>query len=98
VVWFTHDLDGRALWLSGATVEQGGKASLDLYRTSGTRFGNDFNARDLQVNRVGQMHIDFQGCDTANARFEFDDRRYVMPNVQLLRLTKPDVVGACVAP
>lgn len=98
VVWFTYDLDGSALWLTGTAVEQGGRVDLTLYRTGGTRFGADFDASAVTTSVFGQAQLDFSDCEHARFQFTANDARYDVLELDLVRLTRPDIVAACVPP
>ena len=99
VVWFTYDLDGQALWLTGTAIEQDGRVDLTLYRTGGTRFGADFDAGDVTMSVFGQLRFDFSDCGHAHLEFAADDARYGAFDRDLVRLTRPDVVSAeCASP
>ncbi len=99
LVWFTYDLDGKPLWLSGAAVEQNGRLRLTLYRTAGGRFGNAFDPAAVSAAPFGEVDIAFDGCERATLEFSASDSRYSGVVFNLQRLTKPDVVTAdCAAP
>lgn len=99
LVWFTYDLDGQPMWLSGAAVEQGGRLKITLYRTSGGRFGNAFDPAAINVAPLGEVDITFAGCERAALQFTASSAGYGHVNFNLQRLTKPDVVDAgCAAP
>lgn len=93
VVWFTYDLDGSALWLTGTAVESGGGFDVELYRTSGTRFGDGFVAADVQRLRFGRLRFTFEGCDRASVGFTPETPGYDALDLQLVRLTRPDIVS-----
>ena len=40
--WFTHDLQGKPMWVVGSGPVEGDKALVDAYVTSGGAFTNDF--------------------------------------------------------
>ncbi len=99
LVWFTYDLDGKPLWLSGGGVEQNGRLQLTLYRTYGGRFGNAFDAAAITAAAFGVVDIAFDGCERATLQFTASDPRYSGVVFNLMRLTKPDVVDAdCAVP
>ena len=98
VVWFTYDHEGRALWLVGAAVENDGVLSVELYRTSGTRFGDAFDATQVQRRYFGILTFTFDGCDRATAQFSSADPIDNDLELDLVRLTKPDVVFQPCAP
>ncbi|MBK6726327.1 MAG: hypothetical protein IPG63_03555 [Xanthomonadales bacterium] len=99
IAWFSYDLDGSALWLTGAAFESGGHVAIDLYRTAGTRFGNDFDASAVTTTLFGRLSLDFHGCDRATLQFTAVDPRYGAFARELVRLTRPDANAAdCAAP
>lgn len=98
VVWFTYDLDGAALWLTGTAVEQDGRVDLTLYRTGGTRFGADFDAGAITVSEFGQLRLVFRDCGHASMQFAANDGGYGAFDRELVRLTQPDVAVGCERP
>lgn len=99
VAWFTYDLDGRALWLTGAAFETDGRVRIELYRTAGTRFGEHFDATAVTRVRFGTAEFAFSDCATATMSFVADDPAYGQFSRELARLTRPDVVAStCVQP
>lgn len=98
VVWFTYDDAGNALWLTGAAVEADGVLSVALYRTSGTRFGDAFDAAAVQRTRFGTLRFTFEGCDRAAVAFTPADPAGVALDLELVRMTRPDVVSAACSP
>ena len=56
-VWYTYDLDGSPMWLSGTDYFFDGWIDNVLYRTSGARF-DAFNAGDVVYTRVGEFSFD----------------------------------------
>jgi hypothetical protein len=69
-----------------------------LYRTSGTWFGDDFDATQVQRDFFGTLRFEFEGCDRAAVTFTPYDPTYDALDLDLVRLTKPDVVSAECAP
>ena len=59
--WFTYDLDGTSLWLSGTAARTGpGVYSGDLFRTTGPAFNAlPFNPAAVGRNKVGTMTFTF---------------------------------------
>ena len=97
-VWFTYDLDGSALWLSGHAVEQNGHIEILLYRTAGTHFGGAFDAAAVTTAPFGRAVFNFDGCDHAQLQFIPADLRYGEFTRDLVRLTRPDAAAAACAP
>lgn len=69
--WFTHR-DGVPYWLLGSTAYELGQADLtfDLLEFSGTGFGSDFNADQLNVADIGAISLEFDTCSTGVASWE----------------------------
>lgn len=98
VAWFTYDLDGQPLWLTAAATEQAGQVDLVLYRTAGTRFGEDFDASAITQTVFGHLRLNFTDCAHARLQFTAQDPRYGAYEQSLVRLTRPDIASGCVAP
>lgn len=98
VVWFTYDLDGNALWLTGHALELAGHIEIPLHRTAGTRFGDAFDAAAVTTTPFGRVILDVADCDHARLQFTAIDPRYGAFTRDLVRLTRPDAVGTACAP
>ena len=94
LAWFTYDLDGTPMWLTGAAVEQNGQLSMSMYRTRGTRFGAAFDPGDVVREVFGELTLAFSGCDRAELRFDANDPLYGAFTHTIERLTRPDIVSA----
>jgi hypothetical protein len=55
---------GTQYWLTGAGMPQGTRLELELFSTTGTAFGADFDTSELADKRWGALRIDFSGCDS----------------------------------
>lgn len=72
VYWFTHR-DGEPYWLIGITeydaavLNDTGLLEFDLLEISGTGFGDDFSANELEQIERGSLSLVFEGCDRAIA-------------------------------
>lgn len=76
LTWYTFDSDGRPQWLyalgEGRVGEAGVEATFSqVLRTTGTRFGAEFDPAELVTEVVGSARMRFDGCDVAH--FTFDD-------------------------
>ena len=67
--WFTYDLGGSPLWLSGPLVKVApGRFEGSLYRTAGARF-DAFVASDVVATRVGSAVLTFTNGNTATLSY-----------------------------
>lgn len=55
---------GTQYWLTGAGTPQDRQLELELFSTTGTVFGTDFDPSELVDKRWGELRIDFTGCDS----------------------------------
>ena len=64
VAWFTYFM-GEQVWLIGSQdIAEGDEAAtVELFSTAGTGFGDDFNADDVQVESWGFVTISHPTCD-----------------------------------
>jgi hypothetical protein len=70
VVWFTYDIDGRAVWFVGNTVRNGGVYSGAFYRTTGPPFtASPWQSSRVAVNPVGTVTLSFS--DANNGSFSY---------------------------
>ncbi|MGD2127774.1 MAG: DUF4331 family protein [Lysobacterales bacterium] len=89
VVYFYGYEDGNQLWLigSGPGIE-GNTATVDVMRTSGAGWGNDFNPDEVALDTVGTMSFDFSDCNTATVEFTpTGDTSLSAFSTQMVRLT-----------
>jgi len=71
--WFTFDQDGNQMWLVGQGRPNGGMLVIDdLQITSGGRFGDSFNANDVQRQTWGSVSFDFSSCNGAVVDYSSD--------------------------
>jgi hypothetical protein len=63
VAWFTYSM-GEQMWLIGSVdIDEGDEmATVELYRTSGTGFGDAFNADDVILDLWGTLTITVPDC------------------------------------
>lgn len=68
--WFTYH-QGAPRWLVGSVdfAEGASSASVPLYRGSGTGFGSQFNAAQVQLNLWGNATFEFQGCNSLRVNY-----------------------------
>ena len=77
--FYGYDNNGEQLWLiTGASVIDGNQASADVYRTSATGFGGDYD-RDSFVlgDVVGSVTFDFETCNSGTASFTSADTAFL---------------------
>ncbi|MCK7594131.1 hypothetical protein [Pseudomarimonas salicorniae] len=55
---------GSQYWVTGAGLPEGKRLELELFSSTGTGFGDRFNAAELAEKRWGRLRIDFTGCDS----------------------------------
>jgi hypothetical protein len=69
--WFTY-VDGQQLWLVGSVDLDAGAdvAVVDLLETSGTGFGDAFNAAEVQASLWGTATFRFPGCGLLGVDYE----------------------------
>lgn len=64
--WFTYDSDGSQMWLIGlGDVDGAGQAVLNVQRSSGGRFGDQFDPELVELQDWGQVGFEFDECDNA---------------------------------
>jgi hypothetical protein len=75
VYFYGYDNNGEQLWLiSGGAAIEGATATADVYRTSGTGFGGDFNPGSFDLGEaVGSMAFEFDSCDSGMVSFASAD-------------------------
>jgi len=88
VVYFYGYENGEQLWLigSGPGIE-GNTATVDVIRTSGADWGNDFNSDDVVPDTVGTMTFDFSDCNSASVEFTPGNTSLSAFSTNMVRLT-----------
>ncbi|WP_257388554.1 kelch repeat-containing protein [Tahibacter caeni] len=88
VYWFTFDVDGRQLWLTGVGRRSAdNRLAVDAYVTRGTRFGAAFDAEAVRTQRWGRLEFDFSDCNHAAVRYAADDAAYGSGTYAAARVT-----------
>lgn len=89
VYWFTYDEEGQQRWFIGEGEVLGDCIEFaELLAGSGGRFGPGFDPEDVVLSPVGDLSMQWSGCDAASATYQVDGN----PGSQtLVRLT--DVAG-----
>lgn len=68
--WYTYDR-GEQQWLVGSQpYTPGERSTLELFRTSGARFGTAFRREDVQTTPWGKVTQRFTNCDTLELAYE----------------------------
>jgi hypothetical protein len=69
--FYGYDINGEQLWLiSGFAIIDGSTVTAQVYRTSGTGFGGDFDPASFELGEVvGSMTFDFETCDSGTVIF-----------------------------
>ena len=69
--FYGYDNNGEQLWLiSGFAIMDGTTVTAQVYRTSGTGFGGDFDPESFVLGDViGSMTFDFETCDSGTVVF-----------------------------
>lgn len=73
--FYGYDNNGEQLWLiTGAAVIDGNQATADVYRTSATGFGGDYNPGSFVLGEiVGSVNFEFETCDSGTVTFTSND-------------------------
>jgi len=73
--FYGYDNNGEQLWLiSGFFIMDGATVTAQVYRTSGTGFGGDFDPESFALGEViGSMTFDFETCDSGTVIFTSAD-------------------------
>ena len=73
--FYGYDNDGGQLWMiTGASTIQGNTAIADIYQTSATGFGGDFDPASFVLGEiVGTVMFEFEDCETGQVTFTSAD-------------------------
>lgn len=73
--FYGYDNDSGQLWMiTGASIIDGNTAIADVYRTSATGFGGDFDPGSFDLGEVvGTVMFEFDDCDTGKVTFTSAD-------------------------
>lgn len=73
--FYGYDNNGQQLWfITGAAVIDGNRVTADLYRTSATGFGGDFDPGSFVLGEVvGTVTFEFDSCDSGLVTFTSND-------------------------
>lgn len=65
--WFTYDTDGSQMWMLGVgEVDESLNAEIPLLRSSGGRFGAEFDPENVFLDEWGTVDFRFDACDGAS--------------------------------
>ena len=95
--WFTFDPAGAQAWFGGVGPAQGATATIDIFRTGGTRFIPNFRASEIVNVPLGTLTFDFTSCTTGRVNFRLDPT-FGSGSMNLTRLTTPLGVGCGTPP
>ena len=73
LTWFTFTPDGEPAWLFGVGSLTDSELRVDLLRSSGTRFGDQFEPAAVQSTSWGRLEIDFLDCRRGQLRYQAND-------------------------
>lgn len=91
--FYGYDNNGEQLWLiTAASAIDGNEATVDIFRTSGTGFGGDFNPGSFVVGDViGTVTFNFESCDSGTVTFTSADTATLADfNNDIVRLSSID--------
>jgi len=86
--WFTHDLQGKPMWVVGSGPVERDKALVDAYVTSGGAFTNDFAPGAVQTTPWGALEFTFADCNSGSVRYVPDAAGAPTGVIPLTRATK----------
>ena len=85
--WFTHDLEGKPLWLVGTGPIEGNTALVEAFVAEGGRFTNNFDPAQVQVKPWGALEFRFDSCESGSVSFVPDDRSLPSGVIPIRRLS-----------
>lgn len=89
VTWYTYDAAGNQVWLAGAgDVDATGAVTVDLYVTSGPRFGSAYTPADLDRQLWGEAVLRFDDCDHGSVQWTPVASGFEAGSLALVRLTE----------
>jgi len=87
-VYFTYDSEGEQMWVLGTGRISGSELELDApFRTSGGRFGADYDAADIITHPWGALSLRL-GCDQARINYQPLDEQLGEGSSSMQRLTR----------
>lgn len=86
VFFFTFDNNGGPMWLIGDGTSVANRLSVNnVLIADGARFGNQFNANDVNLQAWGSLSFEFLDCDQALVRYDSGD--FGNDQIELIRLS-----------
>jgi hypothetical protein len=88
VAWFTYDMDGNQMWLSGAIdiSDSATSVAIPVSVTDGPVFGPDYDPDDLNSELWGTLTLNFPDCDTGLLSYA-SSTGFGQDTISLIRLT-----------
>lgn len=87
VYWFAYDQSGKQAWFFGVgAIEDGELVVADTLRTSGPKFGPDFNPDDLVTTHWGEMRFSL-GCNSGMIDYDGTPSGFGAASIDLMRLS-----------
>ena len=93
VAWFTYDMDGNQMWLTGATdiSDSATTVAVPVTVTDGPVFGPDYDPDDLNSELWGTLTLNFPDCDTGLLSYA-SSTGFGQDTISLIRLTNLEQV------
>lgn len=97
VYWFTYtpDGNGRQMWLVGAAPVQGESVSVQLVRTEGGQYGENFDPDAVAASSFTTATITWSDCDSASVMYQVDGGESGSFDVQRLASLPTGAGGIC---
>lgn len=73
VYFYTYDNSENLMWVSGVGEIEGSTSIVEMFITSGTGFGDNFNPDDVVTKGWGTMTFTFSACREGTAEYVSDD-------------------------
>lgn len=71
VTWFTYDMNGKQLWITGIGNFDGNTLEVDdMFTRSGAKWGPNFDPDDIVTVRWGALRLIFDGCGNATLQYD----------------------------
>ncbi len=91
IYWFTYDATGRPAWVVGLgtrSIASDRMEFVDMLQPKGTRFGDQFNAADVQRLPWGSVSLSFSDCGHAQLDYNSVDPAFGTGRLQPVRLNQ----------
>jgi N-acetylneuraminic acid mutarotase len=71
IYWFTYDQNGDQAFVTGVGQRSGNRVQFnDLYLTRGTRFGNAFDSKKVELISWGNLSFTYDSCNRAQVQYD----------------------------